>query len=251
MLTFELHETTPISQARGVVAALLAIYGDTVLHIATSRQETYATVQAGGSAPSHILATTANAIIDGGEENEPDAASVMTTDTPFVPASPQAAGAVDRDIHGIPYDARIHSDRGGSTGGKNQDGSWKRKRNTPDDLFATVMAELKAANTAHTLQAAAAGGVIPLPPGSAATTTANVPSPPPVAGPASSIDAGGSISFPDLMKKVSKALDDKTLDNDVYKDLLAGQNVSSITGFMSDAGKRNEFNKLLDLVIGA
>jgi len=47
--------------------------------------------------------------------------------------------AADRDTKGLPWDARIHS----STKGKNQDGSWKKRKNLPsEEYYNNIVAEL-------------------------------------------------------------------------------------------------------------
>lgn len=48
------------------------------------------------------------------------------------------------DSAGIPWDDRIHA----GTKGTNADGTWKRRRNTPDAKFNAVMEELKARGVA-------------------------------------------------------------------------------------------------------
>lgn len=55
------------------------------------------------------------------------------------------------DKAGIPWDERIHA----STKGMNQDGTWKRRRNTADVTYNIVMAELQAKATAGQQPAAA------------------------------------------------------------------------------------------------
>lgn len=102
------------------------------------------------------------------------------------------------DTAGIPWDERIHS----STKGTNKDGTWSRRRNTPDATYDAVMTELK-------------GGVIPKPP--IMSDTILVPPPPPPAPPAPSAEnetvvppppatsTQAPVSFPLLMVKITKA----------------------------------------------
>lgn len=75
--------------------------------------------------------------------------SSFTPATPSAPAAAPAAGApadadeggtsnAEFDSAGIPWDKRIHSE----TRNTNKDGTWKRRRNTDDIYYASVMAEL-------------------------------------------------------------------------------------------------------------
>lgn len=135
---------------------------------------------------------------------EPDAAAAFGGNAP---SAPTAAPTGERDSAGIPWDERIHS----STKGKNKDGTWSRRRNTPDQVFDGVMAELKAANTSRTGEAAQGAGLVP-PPVPAPPTTSPVPSPPPVAPAASSPAPAGSLidpksptAFPDIMRLVTSS----------------------------------------------
>jgi hypothetical protein len=61
-------------------------------------------------------------------------------------AGPVNTAAPAFDSAGIPWDERIHS----GTKGTNADGTWKRRRNTPDAKFNAVMEELKARGVAPT-----------------------------------------------------------------------------------------------------
>lgn len=102
-------------------------------------------------------------------------------------------GDVDRDKNGLPWDARIHA----GTKTKNGDGSWKKLRGVSDELFASVVSELRRNSTTPAApvpvpQAAAvppppaaapAAPPVPPPPGAPAQA-APVPPPPPVAAPA-------------------------------------------------------------------
>lgn len=82
---------------------------------------------------------------------------------PVVTLPPVAAVAgVELDSRGMPWDKRIHA----STRAKNQDGSWRNKRNTDANLITAVEAELM-------------GGAAPTP--TPMPTPAPVPVPQPVA----------------------------------------------------------------------
>lgn len=63
----------------------------------------------------------------------------VTSAAPAEQAEPGEVTSTDEfDRAGIPWDARIHA----STRGVNQDGTWKRRRNTDDVYYASIMAEL-------------------------------------------------------------------------------------------------------------
>lgn len=68
-----------------------------------------------------------------------------TTTTPVAqPAPDPTLPVTDRDAEGLKRDARIHSDAAEPF---KADGTWKRKRNTPDDLYDSAYEEL--AREAH------------------------------------------------------------------------------------------------------
>jgi len=80
---------------------------------------------------------------------QPTAASAAIIPTTVIPTPPTAdqtdepaetTSTAEFDSAGIPWDERIHA----GTRGVNQDGTWKRRRNTSDVLYASVMAELSA-----------------------------------------------------------------------------------------------------------
>lgn len=77
------------------------------------------------------------------------------------PAAPAVAGTVELDIHGLPWDERIHS----GSRKKNNDGSWAKRKNTPDATIAAVTAELRAAMAAG--GATGAAPALPAAPGAA------------------------------------------------------------------------------------
>ncbi len=119
-----------------------------------------------------------------------------------------------------PWDDRIHA----GTKGTNADGTWKRRRNTPDATFAAVMAELKARGVAPTATPAPAAppavqaAVNALMPGPAvppappyipgtppATTLAPMAAPLNMAAPAA---PSGIMSFAEFMPKLNAAMQD-------------------------------------------
>lgn len=77
--------------------------------------------------------------------NASDTGGLAAVVTPAAAETDDDGGAADAnapefDAAGIPWDERIHA----GTKGRNQDGTWKRRRNTSDVQFASVMAELSA-----------------------------------------------------------------------------------------------------------
>lgn len=133
------------TQARGVVAALVAIYGPSVLP-ATPRYTAPASqvIAQSLSLPEWATPAPDGYPVEADGESDPAGRIAAAMET-------NAGRAPDRDTAGIPWDERIHA----STKTTNKDGTWTRRRNTPDEVFDKVMAELKAANTAMTLEAAA------------------------------------------------------------------------------------------------
>jgi hypothetical protein len=112
----------------------------------------------------------------------PDAETAFAAPTPeFVSAeaaaaaelAPAAPSAVELDTTGLPWDGRIHA--GTPTAKiKTKGGTWRTRRNTSDELLASVTAELR--------QAMAAGGA-PAVPTPAAAPVAASPEPAPTAVP--------------------------------------------------------------------
>jgi hypothetical protein len=242
-------------QAKGVIAALLAIYGDKILPTTRVAIASKGAPEIGPDTRSNIeIAQTtdepsASEAFEGNQAEylavhapeEPDAASAFG-------GAPTPASDVERDSAGIPYDARIHS----GTKGVNKDGTWARRRNTPDDLFNSVMAELKAANTQRTLGAATA--LIPPPPSSvpAPPPATAAPSAPPVAPAASSpvpaglIDPNSATAFPDLMKEVTKAQAAGKITPDGVNNLLISLGLEpKITSLLANKALIPAFQELL------
>lgn len=198
--TFTLHGSADEenkTQARGIVAALHAIYGDAVLpYPAVTNHVVLNQVSGTGNVD---LVTTPPYVATVGGTAEPTAAEIMAEPdaAAIMGGTPTPVPTGERDTAGIPWDERIHA----STKGTNKDGTWSRRRNTPDELFNSVMTQLKAAQGA---------GLIPPPPSSAPATTAGVPLPPPVApavsstAPAVPAHPGGS-TFVDVMQRVTTA----------------------------------------------
>jgi hypothetical protein len=51
--------------------------------------------------------------------------------------------AADRDAFGVPYHSSFHADRGGKTKGRNNDGSWKMKKNVDRAAYDQYRAQFK------------------------------------------------------------------------------------------------------------
>lgn len=168
---------------------------------------------------------------------EPSAADAFGAESPApTPSVAAAPVAVDRD--GIPWDERIHS----SSKGTNKDGTWSRRRNTPDALFDSVMAELKGAAPnppAPTTQAPPP----PPPPSTAAAPATEVPPPPTT----STATPGSSISFPLLMVKITKNQSAGRIDKATVDSFLGAFDMTDV----KDLGKAspdvvNAINEMVD-----
>lgn len=90
----------------------------------------------------------------------PVAAVAAQNTTPAAPAA-GTTGNVELDSTGLPWDERIHS----GSRKKNNDGSWGKRKNTPDATIAAVTAELRAAMAAG--GATGAAPALPAAPGAA------------------------------------------------------------------------------------
>lgn len=257
-------------QARGVVAALYSIYGDSVLPMVTTRTDRVGEVSvtvsttrppvdnahvADGATQFTQEEIDAAAAFQGNtaeylavHADEPDAAAAFGGTAPS-PVNPYDRTGIPRDKAGIPWDERIHS----STKGTNKDGTWSRRRNTSDATFDAVMAELKAANTSRTMEAASA--IIPPPPSSvpAPPTAAPAQSQVPAAPAASSsapgaIDPASPTAFPDIMRKITGLQAAQKLKPDELTNLLTsiGANPPSVGSLMKDKSLIPILEALLD-----
>lgn len=127
-----------------------------------------------GPATMAVTVDVPNAPITSTSASGPAVSATSTVPTPPAPAQDPdeiedpaaAAGAPDRDSAGLPWDERIHA----SSRATLQDGTWRRRKNTDDALFESVMAELRAAHPTTP----ASEDVPPPPP----TTTNDTPEPP-------------------------------------------------------------------------
>lgn len=93
----------------------------------------------------------------------------------------EEAGAGELDSAGIPWNERIHS----GTKVKNNDGSWRLKRNVDPALVTQVTAELKAANEAYYIGSTPRSAMLPAEPGT----------PPPPTSPESVPAADAAMAF--------------------------------------------------------
>lgn len=121
----------------------------------------------------------------------------------YVPAATAVApsgGGPELDSKGLPWDHRIHA----GSKGKNTDGGWKRKKNTPDEVIAAVEAELR------TLLGVPVG--VPAPPVGDATTDA------------------APTTFPDLMAWVAKMVAGKKLTQQQVVETVQPIGLSSVVG---------------------
>jgi hypothetical protein len=106
--------------------------------------------------------------------NAPSAApSISSTPATASPAS--NGGASDMDSRGVPYHADHHAARSGATGGKNPDGTWKRRRGH-DKAAADAYEAQYAGKGGGAANAAAASTSEPAPNGSASSV--GFPAPP-------------------------------------------------------------------------
>lgn len=72
-------------------------------------------------------------------------ATIDADDTTGAPPADVSAAVGDLDVHGLPWDARIHA----STKAKNADGSWRYRKGVADTQKSKVEKELRAALAAN------------------------------------------------------------------------------------------------------
>jgi len=141
---------------------------------------------------------------------------LTTSDKDDGPGDRQFMAPGGLDSAGTPWDERIHA----STRTTNKDGTWTRRRNTPDEVFATVMAELKGAPVAP-----------PPPPEPSAAEAFSAAPPPPPPAPKEDLEAAatravaaaipGAPAFVAIMGEVTKAQAAGTMTGDRLKEILA------------------------------
>lgn len=209
-------------QARAVVASLVSLYGTTVLPLE------YAGV--------NVINTDNRATIASLGMTEDFASDGYPAET--VPFAPVLAV----DSAGTPWDERIHA----STKTTNKDGTWTRRRNTPDATFDAVMAELKATP---------APAAVPAPPAAeptaaeAFTPPASVTIPATVPAPPATTDTQATTApgFVDIMKKVTTLQSAGKLPKAQLDEYLGSVGVEGI-GKMATASAdvRSAFGAILD-----
>lgn len=159
---------------------------------------------------------------DGRPETDTSAADAFGGGQP----APGSVAAPTVDTAGIPWDERIHS----GTKGTNKDGTWSRRRNTPDEVFDKVMAELKSGGTGGPLsEPASPASTTPVDPNTStpvASPTNEAPPPPPPP-PAPNAPAA-SVSFPQLMVKITKAQTGGKIDKATVDGFLASFGLDKI-----------------------
>ena len=138
-------------------------------------------------------------------DEEDDAPGSFPAAPPPPPPPPGAGVVVEKDVHNLPHDPRIHS----SKATKNKDGSWKAKKNVEPATVAAVTAELRAITGNE-----APSGVVhvaPPPPPPPPTTVAPPPPPPTTVAPP--VDANApATDFVGIMQKISGGLANGKLD---------------------------------------
>lgn len=258
MIKIELTDPTE-QDARAVVAAMVALHGDGVVPSLEMAGKTYEEY----SGRTEPTATNIAAGISALHKALPDAPA--PDGYPVDPSLPASEGGMDghgapddipapeRDSDGIPWDERIHA----STKSANKDGTWTRRRNTPDAAFDAVMAELRAANTARTMEAAAlltqpkptaADAFAPTPPPVPTPPAASAPTPPPAPAPAPV--TGSAPSFVQLMQKITAAQQAGKLDKAELDEALGQCGIEGVAKLVTaDDGTRAAFDAVLTAAI--
>lgn len=194
------------------------------------------------------------------EPAAPNAAAIFgdAAHTPDPPRAPVVTGG-DLDADGIPWDKRIHAE----TKSQTQKGLWQRRRNTDDAVFASVMAELKAAKGAR-VPVPANDNVAPAPVDAATVfgnmvaaantggdpaavlSAASPPAPPapPVA------PAPGALDFPTLMKRVTAMQKDGKITLPMVGEINSGIGAPgpSIMEMFKNAALIGPFSAVLDML---
>jgi hypothetical protein len=125
----------------------------------------------------------------------PPAATIAPTAATAPIAAPVAG--LELDVHGLPWDARIHADAGkGKPHPKIGDGSWRKKRGVEDATVAAVEAELRAA------MGASAPSVPSVPPPGPSA----LPPPPPVVVPVPPVPGVAPNTFATLISRIAPTM---------------------------------------------
>lgn len=250
-ITIYSGELTP-TEAKGLVAFLIATHGPDI--IPATLEKVGDLMRVTGPATINVTNQVSETPAADGFPATLDHPAGVPMPPPYEgPVSTSTIAALDSD--GVPWDERIHS----GSKGTNKDGTWTRKRNTPDELFNSVMAELKARTTAPV--GVPTGTITPPPPPPAVVTPeptaaaafsdegtrtagpAVIPAPPPPAAPAVT---GSAPTFVQIMSKVTAAQKEGKLDKAKLDELLATCGLVGVAKLVSaDEGTRAAFDALL------
>lgn len=214
-------------EAAALATALAVLHGPAVadaLDNALGRMEITGTPLAPDGHPFNVADHAARAA-----QTDTSAADAFAPgpETAVLPVSDSAL-----DTAGIPWDARIHA----GTKTTNKDGTWSRRRNTPDATYDAVMAELKGAAP---VQEANASEAFSDPTPSEALVAPVTAGPSTVASPSSTVvpppppTTAGPVTFPQLMVKITKAQTAGTIDKATVDGFLATFGLDKISGLAS------------------
>jgi hypothetical protein len=144
----------------------------------------------------------------------------------LVPAAPAstAAASDELDAHGYPWDDRIHA----SSKAKNADGTWRQRRNLDPAIRETVEGELKdrgygKAAPVPVVPPVEAAPVPPAPPTPPAPPVEAAPVPPAPPTPPAGLP---TITFPELMTRITTAVSNNTLSMSDIPAILTSTGVS-------------------------
>lgn len=209
-------------EAAGIVALLTETHGHEIIPPSYARFGDVE-VRYGPNAPAVPSEPKPAEATGPAPDGEPVNAPVNTPDDDRDEGGEEPTGDLDAD--GIPWDERIHS----SSRKQNKDGTWARRRNTDDAVFAAVMAELKAGAQPAEDDTAATAFAPPPPLPAPAPEAPVVPAPPtPPQAPAAPTAAGGDVSFPAIMRTVTEMQRDGKIDKAGVDEVLGRMGVASI-----------------------
>ncbi len=247
-----------LTEARGLVAMLREMYPD--LRMVGVGTLAAADPDPVDLDPAQAFATPAADPVD------LDPAQAFATPVPTSPATPAAGGTIapsaETDTDGLPWDARIHA----STKGKNADGRWKARRNTPADTVAAVTAELRALMGVPTAPLApappATTPVGPTPstptdgaaPADGAGQTATIPASPssaPPPPPPPVVPAAPAMDFPAVMRKVTAAQATGAVTPAILNTILADLGLGALRELVTNPDKITAFSDQIDAYVAS
>jgi len=183
----------------------------------------------------------------GDDEGEPRNTDTSELDAEIIDAAVQA-GAPAFDSAGIPWDARIHSESRATIA----DGTWRKRRNVPQDVYDSVLAELTASGgavppppsttTSDTPEPPAPAPVVTEPAAVVAAPVTDVPPPPPVAG-AKAID---DMTWPEFVQHVQNKDVPETAK--VYAALNTVSETFDVKRFIDMKDKKSSWPMFYDMV---